>query len=154
MTGFVPSPAAAGPAGTASGVLQLEMARQLARYPGGVQTTATQISYDGGRFVIDYAPPSGEVSLLGTPNCPVDWVCFYDLDNYGYPRGKLRDCGWQDLGTWGWRNRLNSVHNNHDYTAIFTDEDLWEAVDVSRKSANPNMGVVRNRADTIYINCG
>jgi hypothetical protein len=27
------------------------------------------------------------------------------------PRGKLSDCGWQDLKTWGWHDRAESVHN-------------------------------------------
>lgn len=53
----------------------------------------------------------GVTALAGLPDCPATWFCFYDGTNYGYPRGKQRDCGWQDLKTWGWNDRTSSLLN-------------------------------------------
>lgn len=57
--------------------------------------------------------------IAGAPDCPRGWFCFYDYANYGYPRGKLSDCGAQDLGTWYWRNRTDSVQNNSSVVVRF-----------------------------------
>lgn len=64
-----------------------------------------------------YTPPQDALaartlSAAGVADCPSGWFCFYDGDNFGYPRGKLSDCRWQDLGVYGWNDRTNSVHNN------------------------------------------
>jgi len=102
--------------------LQRQVRLQLDLYPGGVQTAANEVSYDGGKFVITFAQPAGvhsasDMVLLGEPDCPSGWFCFYDYANYGYPRGKLSDCGAQDLWQYGWNDRAESQHNN-TYTGV------------------------------------
>lgn len=90
--------------------VQAQIDAQLKAYPGGVQTGPAEISYKNGRFVMTFVRPG--VATDGTADCPFGWFCFYDSTNYGYPRGKLSDCGWQDLAEWGWQNRTESVHYN------------------------------------------
>jgi hypothetical protein len=97
--------------------LQRQVTLQLRLYPGGVQTAANEVSYNGGKFVITFAQPNAarsalSVGILGSPDCPSGWFCFYDYANYGYPRGKLSDCGAQDLSQYGWNDRAESQHNN------------------------------------------
>jgi hypothetical protein len=46
------------------------------------------------------------------PDCPSGWFCFYDGTNFNYPRGRLSDCGWQDLGRYGWSDRTSSIDNS------------------------------------------
>ena len=82
----------------------------LRDYPGGVQTGPVEITYGDGVFVMTFVRTG--LGTDGTADCPSGWFCFYDYTNYGYPRGKLSDCGWQDLAEWGWTNRTESVHYN------------------------------------------
>lgn len=90
--------------------VQAQIDQQLAKYPGGKQINATEVAYANGAFVITFARP--DVSINGVADCPSGWFCFYDHTNYGYPRGKLSDCGWQDLAGYGWQDRIESVHYN------------------------------------------
>lgn len=90
--------------------LQRQIDLQLELAPGGKQTAPNEVSYDGGRFVVTYALPGAHVQA--GPDCPSGWFCFYDGRLWGYPRGKLSDCGWQDLATYGWSDRTESLHNN------------------------------------------
>jgi len=95
------------------GDVQAKIDAHLRDYPGGVQTGPTEISYLNGRFVMTFVPTGvGTDSTDGTADCPSGWFCFYDSINFGYPRGKLSDCGWQDLAAWGWQNRTESAHYN------------------------------------------
>jgi hypothetical protein len=96
------------PAGSLS-ELQLQLQLELERVPGGTQINQNEISYDDGRFVVTFALPG---QTFGVPNCPAEWFCFYDGRDFSYPRGKLRDLGWQDLARWRWQDRTQSVHNN------------------------------------------
>jgi hypothetical protein len=91
------------------GELQQQINLQLKLAPGGQQTAPNEVSYAGGRFVVTYAMPG---SVNASPDCPGGWFCFYDHTNWGYPRGKLSDCGWQDLGRFGWNDRTESVDNS------------------------------------------
>ncbi|MEV6969243.1 peptidase inhibitor family I36 protein [Hamadaea sp. NPDC051192] len=102
--------------------LQRQVELQLKLYPGGEQTAANEVAYDNGKFVITFAQPADApdasgVGILGAPDCPSGWFCFYDYANYGYPRGKLSDCGAQDLSQYGWNDRAESQHNN-TYTGV------------------------------------
>lgn len=90
--------------------VQAQIDAHLKAYPGGVQTGPYEITYGNGRFVMTFVRT--EPAVAGAPDCPWGWFCFYDSVNYGYPRGKLSDCGWQDLDEWGWSNRTESVHYN------------------------------------------
>src|SRR3954469_7012343 len=100
---ITPAPAGADPGDSAT---QRLVDAYLTEHPGGVQTGPADITYGDGRFVVTVARPFR--SLSGA-DCPSGWFCFYDHTGFGYPRGRLSDCGWQDLGTWGWRNRTESV---------------------------------------------
>jgi hypothetical protein len=98
--------------------LQAQIDLQLERFPGGTQTAPNEVTYGNGRFVVTYAMP-GMVRPMGVADCPVGWFCFYEYTNYGYPRGSLRDKGWQDLANWGWHDRTESVHNATDTSVDF-----------------------------------
>jgi hypothetical protein len=107
LAGLVtPTPAPAQPATPAN--VQAQINEHLRNYPGGVQTGPTEISYDNGVFVMTFV--RSEPATAGIPDCPSGWFCFYDYVNFGYPRGKLSACGWQDLARWGWQNRTESAH--------------------------------------------
>jgi hypothetical protein len=100
---------AASAAGSAA-VPQGEVDAYLAGHPGGVQVSATEISYDNGRFIVSVAPLGDLVA--GTPDCPRGWFCVYEYTGFRYPRGQFSDCGWQDLTRYNWHNRAASVHYN------------------------------------------
>ncbi|WP_327007694.1 peptidase inhibitor family I36 protein [Dactylosporangium sp. NBC_01737] len=132
----------------------------LAEHPGGVQTGPSDISYSGGKFVVTVARPAA--SLAGA-DCPSGWFCFYDKINFGYPRGRLSDCSWQDLGSWGWRNRTESVAYNlgSGYVTFFDTDSTYSALFAVGASSSgkarsiADVGGSRNRADEVYrTNCG
>lgn len=100
--------AAAGPHPTPD--LQRKVDHYLAAHPGGVQISDTEISYGNGRFIVAVAPARGVAA--GTADCPRGWFCFYERTGFGYPRGQLSDCGWQDLAWWNWHDRTASAHYN------------------------------------------
>ena len=85
---------------------------------GARQTSRNEVSYDNGKFVVTYALPGTRVAA-GVADCPGGWFCFYEDVNFGYPRGKLSDCGTQDLGAWGWSNRVSSADNGLPETIIY-----------------------------------
>ncbi|MCF3134756.1 peptidase inhibitor family I36 protein [Streptomyces olivochromogenes] len=97
--------------------LREQIALQLKIAPGGKQTSRNEVSYGNGKFVVTYALP-GPRAIAGDADCPSGWFCFYQDINWGYPRGKLQDCGTQDLGAWGWKDRTSSVDNSTD-SAVF-----------------------------------
>jgi peptidase inhibitor family I36 len=99
---------------------QLELQLKLA--PGGKRTARNEITYNGGKFVVTYALP-GTSTVAGVPDCPSGWFCFYEHTNYGYPRGKLSDCGWQNLWQYGWDDRISSVHNRTSTTVEYWEDD-------------------------------
>jgi hypothetical protein len=90
--------------------LKQQIALQLRIAPGGKQTAVNEVSYDDGRFVVTYALPGARAAAL--PDCPSGWFCFYDGTNFNYPRGRFSDCGWQDLGRYGWSDRTSSIDNS------------------------------------------
>ncbi|MCW2881526.1 MAG: hypothetical protein JWQ95_5626 [Sphaerisporangium sp.] len=102
--------------------LRQQVALQLRIAPGGVQTSRNEISYGNGTFVVTYALP-GQVTAAAVADCPSGWYCFYDGKSFGYPRGKLSSCGWQDLANWGWNDRTTSVHNNTRWQVAYYEHD-------------------------------
>ncbi len=90
--------------------LREQIALQMTIAPGGKRVSRNEVSYDNGRFVVTYALP-GQVAL-GVADCPSGWFCFYENINFGYPRGRLSDCGQQYLGDYGWNNRVSSADNS------------------------------------------
>lgn len=130
--------------------LQAQIDAHLKRAPGGKQINENEISYGDGRFVVTFALPGQDSGTdhrkLNASDCnTTGWYCFYDGINFTYPRGRLSDCGWQDLDDFGWSDRTESVaqppyewyvlYLNHldsgDQTIFWTD-DLWnEDSDVS-----------------------
>lgn len=146
--------------------LQAQIRNHLARFPGGTQINDNEISYNGGRFVMTFAKPGGKYrDLLASDCAPFNWFCFYDGLNFTYPRGRLSDCGWQDLLPFGWIDRTESAaqtnttgpyyvtHIGHegmtpnhsgDDIYFFTDTWITEISDVTP---------FRNASDHVYKNC-
>jgi len=151
------TPALAQPA--RPGDVQAQIDAHLRAYPGGVQTGPTEITYDNGVFVMTFV--RSEVSAEGLADCPWGWFCFYDFINYGYPRGKLSDCGWQDLAQWGWSNRTESAHYNmaSGSVAFINHSGQNHAFDVSVfgvGTSEPNLADTypyRNTADHVQRYC-
>ena len=143
-----PHPAAASPSDTSP-------AAYLAAHPGGTIINNTEISYQGGAFIVTL---TRDRRSLATADCPTGWFCFYDGINFGYPRGRLSDCGFQDLGNWGWRNRTESVHFKASTgSASFineagaTDTTLFTASTTRRTLASVTPH--GNKADYVYRYC-
>jgi hypothetical protein len=137
--------------------VQAQIDAHLAAYPGGTQISPTEVSYGDGMFVMTFERPS--YSIEGSPDCPGGWFCFYDYINYGYPRGKLSDCGKQDLAKWGWRDRTESVHYHQTSGSVAFIADLGGGVEyylfsvnTSRRAIN-DVGWARNMADLVLRFC-
>jgi len=149
------APATAAPA--AVGV-QAQIDAHLAAAPGGIQISPNEISYAGGRFVITFAPANTSVGA----DCPAGWYCFYDHVNYGYPRGRLSSCGWQDLAWWGWSDRTESAHYNlatgsvtfinHGRYADHSDDTTLFRIGASDRYRS-DVAPYRNMADHVYRYC-
>lgn len=141
--------------------VQAQIDAHLRDYPGGVQTGPAEISYDNGRFVMTFVPAG--IGTAGAADCPLGWFCFYDSVNFGYPRGKLSDCGWQDLAEWGWQNRTESVHYNMSYgSVVFINHAAGQvnhSFDVSVFGAGTSLPMVadtspyRNTSDHVQRYC-
>lgn len=86
-----------------------EIADYLSTHPGGKALNDNEISYGGGALIVTLRRPIG---TLAAADCPSGWYCFYEWPNYGYPRGRLSDCGRQSLATWHWQFRVESAHYN------------------------------------------
>lgn len=148
------TPAAAGGLSDTDG----QVRAYLAAHPGGQPISANDISYGGGAFIVTVVRSSRAAS----PDCPAGWFCFYEHVNFGYPRGKLSDCGWQDLAPYGWRDRTESVHYNllsgsvaffnHGVSAQHTDDVRLFTVGTAQRTL-ANTGGNRNRADHVYRYC-
>jgi hypothetical protein len=143
----------------ADNAVQRSIDAQLAAYPGGKQINATEVAYANGAFIITFARPVG-VSATSS-DCPSGWFCFYDHVSFGYPRGRLSDCGWQDLAWWGWQNRTESVAYNlsvgstvflgHGGTDHSGDYRVFEVGTANRAIAD--VAPSRNDADHVYRIC-
>jgi hypothetical protein len=131
---------------------------QLAAAPGGKQISPTEVSY--GDFVVTVVRTDN--TSVGA-DCPAGWFCFYDRVNYGYPRGKLSSCGWQDLATWAWNDRTESVHYNlstgsvsfinHGTRPDHSDDRVLFSVGVSNRYLSDVGPANRNIADHVYRFC-
>ncbi|GAA4717417.1 hypothetical protein Prum_020190 [Phytohabitans rumicis] len=140
----------AAPAG--AGAVQERIDRYLIDNPGGIQVSATDIAY--GDLIVTVV----RSAAAGVPDCPSGWFCFYDGANYTYPRGKLSDCGPQDLGTWNWRNRVASVDYQSSTGSVTfinetgaTDTALFTASTSRRRI--PDVAPNRDKADYVYRSC-
>jgi len=139
--------------------VQQQIDQQLIRAPGGVQINANEVSYAGGRFVITFVATAN--TSVGA-DCPSGWFCFYDRVNYGYPRGKLSSCGWQDLAWWAWNDRTDSVHYNlssgsvafinHGSYADHSGDVVLFSVGASNRYLS-DVAPYRNMADHVYRYC-
>jgi len=132
-------------------------AAYLANHPGGHIIDDNNLSY--GPITITVTAP---VQPLLYPDCPAGWFCFYQYTNYGYPRGKLSDCGWQNLATWGWQNRIQSAYynllngatsfiNHTPGTSAAYDQNIFTISVLNR--AIPDVAPYRNMADYVYRYC-
>ncbi|MEU0154387.1 hypothetical protein [Micromonospora fulviviridis] len=132
---------------------QRQLADYLAAHPGGTVVNDNEISYQGGRFVVTLR--RAEVGTTATADCPWGWYCFYEWPNFGYPRGRLSSCGWQNLATWSWQYRVESAHYNlgSGYVSFYYyfDQRLFDvgAGNRVRSDASP----YRNWANYVYRYC-
>jgi hypothetical protein len=158
----VTSPSSARPpdgSATAPSAVQRQIDQHLTAYPGGQQISETEISYAGGKFVLTFERPIG---ILAAADCPAGWFCFYDGINYGYPRGQLSSCGWQDLYNWGWHDRTEAVHYNlssgsvsflnHGSVPSHSSDTYLFSVSASYRTDN-DVSPYRNRADHVNRYC-
>ncbi|WP_329102999.1 hypothetical protein OG792_25470 [Micromonospora sp. NBC_01699] len=152
------SPATAGPPDDPYSAVQVEIDKHLAAYPGGRQINPTEISYADGAFVLTFERPVGTTA---SPDCAAGWFCFYDRINYGYPRGQLSSCGWQDLVDWGWTDRTESVHFNISYGSVsFLNHttaghggDAYLFAATASAPTDPDVAPNRNIADHVNRYC-
>ncbi|AVT37570.1 hypothetical protein C6W10_15065 [Plantactinospora sp. BB1] len=124
----------------------------LATHPGGVVLNDNEISYDGGRFVVTLTRPGHTRAAVA--DCPQGWFCFYDRTSYGYPRGRLSDCGRQDLATWGWQYRVESAHYNltsGSVAFLYSGSRLFSVGAAAR--ALGDVAPYRNWATHVYRYC-
>lgn len=144
--------APSGDALTASGDTQAKVDAYLAAHRGGVQINSREISYGADALIITVVPET--TALLAAADCPSGWFCFYEGVSYTYPRGRLSSCGWQNLATWGWANRVESVHYMMSAgTVAFLNEagatdSVLFTVSTSKR-AIADVGSSRNRADYV-----
>lgn len=125
-------------------VTQRVINTHLALYPGGTQISPTEVSYAGGSFVVTFTKA---VNATSGPDCPSGWFCFYDWPYFGYPRGKLSSCGWQDLSKYGWHDRTESVHTAQSYgTVVFLNHGSIpsHSSDVPLFSISPHAPVIED----------
>jgi hypothetical protein len=101
--------------------IQEQIDRQLLRIADGERINRREVSYNDGRFVIGFDSPGHRDAT--TSDCPAGWVCFYEHRNYGWPRARLRACGWSDLGWWDWNDRVESVRNDTGSNLTFINHD-------------------------------
>jgi hypothetical protein len=156
-----PHPAGAAVTGSASSTVQQQVDAYLAEHPGGNQINPTEIAYPGG-FVVALAPVAALAppapNLAAAADCPSGWFCFYDGINYRYPRGRLSDCGFQDLARWGWTNRTESVHYNMSsgsvtfYNHTSSGDTPLFTISTTRRTDN-DVSPYRNQADRVYRTC-
>jgi hypothetical protein len=149
-----PAPAGAGPADP-----QRTVDAYLAAHPGGTQIGRAAIAYDNGRFIVTVARL--DAVAAGQPDCPRGWFCFYERTQYGYPRGQLSDCGWQDLARWNWHDRTASVHFNATGYVVFynhlgrgthTGDVALFSLDTAFR-ADPDVAPYRDIADHVRRYC-
>jgi len=139
--------------------VQQQIDAQLAKAPGGKQISPTEVSYGNGTFVITFVAPAN--TSVGA-DCPGGWFCFYDRTGYGYPRGKLSSCGWQDLAWWAWNDRTESVHYNistgsvafinHTGAPDHSDDVVLFSVGANSRYRS-DVAPYRNMADHVYRYC-
>src|SRR5262245_38028612 len=151
---------AAAPAVSAAPPAQELVDAQLAAAPGGVQISPTEVSYGDGAFVVTVVRTDN--TSVGA-DCPSGWFCFYDRVNYGYPRGKLSSCGWQDLATWVWNDRTESAHYNlstgsvsfinHGTRPDHGDDKVLFSVGATNRYLSDVGSANRNKADHVYRFC-
>ncbi|GIJ19820.1 hypothetical protein [Micromonospora lutea] len=147
--GTLPAPALAGtPARVA---VREELTRYLAAHPGGTVLNDNEISYQGGEVIVTLDAPVG---TYGVADCPSGWFCFYEWPHYGYPRGKLSSCGWQNLSNWSWQFRVESAHYNLGSGHVgfyYHDQELFR-VNPSKR-VHSDAGQWRNWANRVYRSC-
>jgi len=125
----------------------------LAANPGGTRLNALEVSY--GALVVTVARPRTTTAVAA--DCPAGWFCFYAGVNYTYPRGKLSSCGYQDLATYGWTNRIESVYYDMlngkvtFYNDGTVDTALFTVSTANRGDAD--VSPHRDKADYVYRTC-
>ena len=156
--GLLAGPAAASEADTtAAPSVQQQIDAQLRAAPGGVQTSANEIAWRDGAVVMTFPNvQQGEFTTLAVANCPSGSFCFWDAANFEGRRLQFSDCGRQDLGDYGFRNRATSWQNTtasrvNVYQSDAIDDLLWT---MAPRGRSANVGAADNdRADYFVRVC-
>jgi len=99
--------------------LQGQVDSALKNNPGAAQINQNQIELQEG--VVMTVPLPG---TRGTPDCPYEWVCFYEHQNYDGYRLEIYKCGQHDLFQWRmpdgrfWNDKISSWHNHQSDGAV------------------------------------
>ncbi|MFI6452539.1 peptidase inhibitor family I36 protein [Streptosporangium amethystogenes] len=131
--------------------LREQIALQMKIAPGGKQASPNEVSYDNGKFVVTYALPGQRA--LGVADCPSGWFCFYENINFGYPRGRLSDCGGQDLGQYGWNDRISSADNSTTNPIDYYDGPLFLFTNYNPGAISYVGSAYNDRADVVFRDC-
>lgn len=123
----------------------------LATHPGGKPLSDNEIGYGDGAFIVTLTPPPRP---LAAPDCPAGWFCFYDRPSYGYPRGRLSDCGLQNLATWGWQDLTESAYYNMSSGRVVFLNNSQPLFEIStRQRGRADAYPYRNLADHVRRYC-
>lgn len=120
------------------------------------QATPTEPSYPSATSTGHIASAGREPSAaLALATCPSGWFCFYDEAGFGQPYGKLSSCGWQNLATWGWQNRIDAAYYNLPKgSAAFYESSGTFLFQVSATNRSlSDVYPLQNRADKVYRSC-
>lgn len=123
--------------------------------------TAAPATYAGGTRAVDHHLATTamvpEVSPRAVADCPAGWFCFYDGRNYTGHRGKLSSCGYQDLATYGWNNRIESVYYDmRNGRVTFYNDGPTDTALFTVSVATPgdtDVSPHRDKADYVYRAC-
>ncbi|WP_242890833.1 peptidase inhibitor family I36 protein [Actinomadura litoris] len=152
---LLPAPAHAEPLAPAPHDVQLQIDKQLADFPDGVQTSPNEVSYANGRVTVTFVSSADEIADA----CASDAYCFYDLPNFGGRKLTYRDCGGnQSLTDYGFGNKTSSWVNNTKHMVEVYDKDVTPFVTLWREAAKSAAARVStatdNKADFFHTYCG
>lgn len=99
--------------------------------------------------------PPADTTTLAAVTCPSGWFCFHEEADFGNPRGKLSSCGWQNLATYDWTNRIDAAYYNLSAgSASFYESNGTYLFQVSAGNRSlSDVGSKKDKADKVYRAC-
>ncbi|WP_242614072.1 peptidase inhibitor family I36 protein [Actinomadura roseirufa] len=137
--------------------VQVQIDDQLAKFPGGAQTGANEVSYRDGRVTLTIP-----ADMAAADPCATGAYCFYDGKDFTGRKLTFRDCGktglWQFLTDYGFGNKTSSWQNRTKHTVVVYDQatqpptTLWTE---NPGAESVNVGTAAdNKADAFETICG